>query len=146
MHSGSREAPSSLHRAREEARQVVEEVRRKLRAVAAFDTFVIRHGEEPDAAMSRADLRNFPKGAMACAFEKALEKLDVGDIGGPVEPPFEFHLILRTPQRGESAISGLRRRTGARVPRVNRGPPGQSSCRFGQRGVASPDAATGAAR
>ncbi len=97
MYVGSRRAPSTVTRTREQARALAAEVTKKARAGARFEDLAAQYSDEPGAAARGGDLGHFAKGAMLPEFEQGLEQLRVGDVSEPVETPFGFHVILRTP-------------------------------------------------
>jgi protein-disulfide isomerase len=95
MYAGSRRAPATVTRTRDEALKLAEQVFQMAASGAAFESLVAQYSDEPGAAARGGDLGRFPKGAMVPEFEKAVESLKVGSIG-VAESPFGFHVILRT--------------------------------------------------
>jgi protein-export membrane protein SecD len=51
---------------------------------------------DPSAAVNQGDLGTFGKGAMVPEFEEAVFSAEVGQIVGPVESAFGFHVIYKT--------------------------------------------------
>ena len=96
MYQGSKRAPATITRTKEEARKRAMAAKAKLDRGVAFTDVVAEYSDEPGAAQRGGDLGTFPKTAMVPEFQSALERLAVGAVSGIVETPFGFHLILRT--------------------------------------------------
>jgi hypothetical protein len=97
MYKGSRRAPDSITRTKEEALARAKEAHGKAtKPGAKFEDVVAEYSDEPNAAKRGGNLGNFRKGAMVKEFQDGLEKLKVGEIGAPLETPFGYHVILRT--------------------------------------------------
>jgi len=95
MYVGSRRAPATVTRTRDEALKLAQQVFKMATSGAAFESLVAQYSDEPGAAARGGDLGRFPKGAMVPEFQSAVENLKVGAIG-LAESPFGFHVILRT--------------------------------------------------
>lgn len=97
MYKGSRRALPTIERTKEEAFKRATEAMKKAKAKkSAFGDIAGEYSDEPTAAQRGGDLGKFPKGAMVPDFERALEKLKVGEVSDVVESPFGYHVILRT--------------------------------------------------
>lgn len=97
QYQGSRRAPATITRTKEDAKKRAEEALKKARAPGAkFEDVVGEYSDEPGAAQRGGNLGNFARGMMDPAFQTPLEKLKVGEISDIVETPFGFHVILRT--------------------------------------------------
>jgi peptidyl-prolyl cis-trans isomerase C len=86
---------------KEAARQKALAALAELRAGADFADFARRLSEDGATAPRGGDLGFFPRGVMVPAFEQAAFTYASGEIGGPVETPFGWHLI-RVDARSES--------------------------------------------
>ena len=97
MHQGSRSAPPTVVRTREEARARAEEALAKVREGASMDETIARYSEEPGAAQREppGDLGEFSRKRMVKKFSDAAFKLQVGEVSGVVETEFGFHVIKR---------------------------------------------------
>jgi hypothetical protein len=97
MYKGSRRAPASITRTKEEALARAKEALAKAKAPGAkFEDVVAEYSDEPRAAERGGNLGNFRRGAMVKEFQEGLEKTKVGAISDIVETPFGYHVILRT--------------------------------------------------
>ncbi|XXX80005.1 peptidylprolyl isomerase [Sorangium sp. So ce134] len=97
MYKGSRRAPPTITRTKEEAKIRASEAQEKAKSdPSKFADIVKEYSDEPGADRRGGDLGKFPKGAMVPEFQAGLEKIKVGEVSGLVETPFGYHVILRT--------------------------------------------------
>ncbi|WP_437289944.1 peptidylprolyl isomerase [Sorangium sp. So ce406] len=97
MYKGSRRAPPTIERTKEEAQARATEAMKKAKAdPSKFADIVKEYSDEPGADKRGGDLGKFPKGAMVPEFQAGLETIKVGEVSDLVETPFGFHVILRT--------------------------------------------------
>ena len=97
MYKGSRRAPPTIERSKDEAKARATEAMKKAKAdPSKFGDLVKEYSDEPGAGARGGDLGKFPKGAMVPEFQAGLEKIKVGEISELVETPFGYHVILRT--------------------------------------------------
>lgn len=104
--AGQRRASHILFRAseqdppakREEARKKAEEIARRAKAGEDFAKLASQYSEDGSNAKQGGDLGYFPRERMVPAFSAAVfDQLHaVGEIAGPVETPFGFHVIKLT--------------------------------------------------
>lgn len=97
MYKGSRRAPPTIERSKEDALARAKEALAKAKAPGAkFEDLVGEYSDEPGAGKRGGNLGNFKRGAMVKEFQDALDKMKVGDISDVVETPFGYHVIQRT--------------------------------------------------
>jgi parvulin-like peptidyl-prolyl isomerase len=96
MYQGSRRAPSTVTRTKDEARARAAEALKKLKRGAPFEDVVRQYSDEPGAASRGGDLGKFPSGVMVPEFEAEVVRTPVGKISDVFETPFGFHILLRT--------------------------------------------------
>jgi hypothetical protein len=97
MYKGSKRAPPTIERSKEEALARAKEAMAKAKAPGAkFEDLVAEYSDEPGAAKRGGNLGNFRRGAMVKEFQDALDKMKVGDVSDVVETPFGYHVIVRT--------------------------------------------------
>jgi hypothetical protein len=97
MYKGSRRAPPTVERSKDEAKARATEAMKKAKAdPSKFADIVKEYSDEPGAGARGGDLGKFPKGAMVPEFQAGLEKIKVGEVSELVETPFGFHVIVRT--------------------------------------------------
>jgi hypothetical protein len=96
MHVGSKAAPRSVKRTREEARARAEQALARAKGGEAFDRVVAEFTDEPGGAERHGDLGKFARDAMVKPFSDAAFALDVGQVSAVIETPFGFHVIKRT--------------------------------------------------
>lgn len=94
MHEGVAQAP--VARPREEAKAAIERLHAKIVAEEVTFDEAAKVISECPSGEDGGDLGNFGRGMMVPDFEKAAFDLEPGQMSGPVETPFGFHLILRT--------------------------------------------------
>lgn len=95
MYQGSKSAPRSIKRTREEARARATEALDAIKRGQDFDKVVSAYTDEPGGAARRGALGRFTRDRMVKAFSDAAFALDVGEISPVVESPFGFHVIRR---------------------------------------------------
>lgn len=86
---------SNHTRSKSEARAQAQDLVRRLRAGADFDSLVQAFSDEPGSAARNGNLGTFRKGQMVAPFEAAVERLKIGEVSGVVETAFGFHIIVR---------------------------------------------------
>jgi peptidyl-prolyl cis-trans isomerase D len=90
--------------AKAQARKKAEDILAELRASPkAFADLARKHSEDPGSAQAGGDLGFFARGAMVKQFDDAVFGMQAGDIAGPVETEYGFHLIrLDAIKQGEA--------------------------------------------
>lgn len=91
---GCLRSPKDTRRSKAEALALAKEILAKIRGKAAFEDLAKQYSSCPSAS-SGGDLGEFDRGQMDPAFEKALLGAQVGEVVGPVETGFGYHLIWR---------------------------------------------------
>lgn len=86
--------------ARAAARARAEEVLRELQGGADFAVLARRYSDDPGSREQGGDLGWFRRGRMVPAFEDAVYRLRPGQVAGPVETEFGYHIIRLERVRG----------------------------------------------
>lgn len=89
-------APEDDEAERTEARRAAQDVLQQLRTGADFEALAREHSDDPGSARNGGDLGWFGPGQMVDAFEDAALDAPVGEVVGPVETRFGYHLIQVT--------------------------------------------------
>lgn len=87
---------STATRSKADAAKLARELYDRIQKGESFDTLVKEYTEEPGGKDRVGDLGFFGKGQMVPEFEKVAFALPEGQILGPVETAFGFHVIKRT--------------------------------------------------
>ena len=102
-YKGAMRARPEVKRSKEEAQKRAAEVAAKAKKLGKpadrvddWNKLVAEYSDEPGADKRGGDLGRFRKGSFHKDFVAGTEKLKVGEISGPVESPFGFHIIWRT--------------------------------------------------
>jgi hypothetical protein len=95
MYQGSKSAPRSIKRSKEEARARAVEALDSIKRGQEFDKVVSAYTDEPGGAARRGALGKFTRDRMVKAFSDAAFALEVGEISTVIESPFGFHVIRR---------------------------------------------------
>ncbi|MEZ4226488.1 MAG: peptidylprolyl isomerase [Polyangiaceae bacterium] len=93
MYAGS--ARSTATRSKDEAQQLIQELKGQIDGGADFAALAQQHSDCPSGKQG-GDLGNFGRGQMVPPFEQAAFGMDVGATSGIVETDFGYHLIRRT--------------------------------------------------
>ena len=94
-YKGAMRAASSVVRTKSAALKLAKKLSAQLkRAPGKFIAFANRYSDGPSAPRG-GFLGTWKKGRMVPAFEKAVEKLRIGQVSGAVETPFGYHIIKR---------------------------------------------------
>src|SRR3990172_4364471 len=111
-----RRASHILVKSREQAEKLAAEARK---TPARFAELARQHSQDPGSAESGGDLGLFARGMMVKAFEDAVFRMKEGEIAGPVESEFGFHIIrLVAVQSGRSrSFEEVRKELGAELAR-----------------------------
>ena len=95
-YTGAERAQSTVTRTKEEAKKLAASILVEAKKKGAdFAALAKKHSDGPSASRG-GDLGLFGRGRMVPAFDKAVFSLKVGEITGPVETVFGFHIITRT--------------------------------------------------
>ena len=106
--------------ARAAARQELEEARARIAAGADFADVAREVSDDPGSAVRGGDLGYFGRGAMVEPFEEAAMNANVGQVVGPVETQYGYHLIKVTDRADiEVQIADLAHRVRADVATLN---------------------------
>jgi hypothetical protein len=96
MFDGSRGAPKTIRRTRDEARARAFEALERIKAGENFDQVVASYTDEPGGAARHGVLGRFTRDQMVKPFSDAAFALEVGQVSTVIETPFGFHVIRRT--------------------------------------------------
>jgi peptidyl-prolyl cis-trans isomerase SurA len=97
---GTVDRPAGLQRTRAEGLERARRIAVLLRTGRGdLADIARRYSDDPTAMRNGGNLGNFARGEMEPALEQAVLDLGVGEIGGPVETPFGWHVIRRDPVR-----------------------------------------------
>jgi peptidyl-prolyl cis-trans isomerase NIMA-interacting 1 len=96
MYQGSKSAPRSIKRSREEALTRATEALEAIKKGQDFDKVVAIYTDEPGGSRRRGSLGKFTRDRMVKPFSDAAFALDVGEVSTVIETPFGFHVIRRT--------------------------------------------------
>jgi protein-export membrane protein SecD len=96
--AGSEQASTSTTRTKEQALAEAQKIQKEL-TPANFAELAKKYSEEPGATVSGGDLGWFGKGVMIKQFEDAAFGLKKGEISGPIESPFGYHLIYKEDEK-----------------------------------------------
>lgn len=88
------------------ARAKAEEILKQIRDGADFGEMARKYSSDPASGANGGNLGQFSKGMMVPEFEDALDRLSPGELGGPVQTAFGFH-IIRLDQVKEERIKPL---------------------------------------
>ena len=83
--------------ARAKAEGLLKQVRQN---PASFAELAGKNSQDPGSAAKGGDLGFFPRGAMVKSFDEAVFQMQAGEIAGPVESQFGYHVIRLTAVRG----------------------------------------------
>jgi len=83
--------------ARAKADQLLKQVKQK---PANFADLAKNNSQDPGSAAKGGDLGFLPRGTMVKPFEDAIFQMNVGEIAGPVESQFGYHIIRLTAVKG----------------------------------------------
>jgi hypothetical protein len=95
MYKGSKNAPKSVTRSKDEARLRAHEALDLIKKGQDFDKVVAAYTDEPGGAQKRGDLGRFSRTMMVRSFSDAAFALEVGQVSTVIESPFGFHVIRR---------------------------------------------------
>ncbi|MBI3054569.1 MAG: SurA N-terminal domain-containing protein [Betaproteobacteria bacterium] len=83
--------------ARARAEQLLQQARKN---PAAFPELARKNSQDPGSAANGGDLGFFPRGAMTKPFDDAVFQMKAGEIAGPVQSEFGYHVIRLTAVKG----------------------------------------------
>lgn len=95
-YKGSKRAPETVTRSREEACLRAQEARTKLEGGVSFGDVVKEYSEEPGAATREGSLGAIGRAEVASPFADAAFELGPGEVSHVVETDFGFHVIQRS--------------------------------------------------
>jgi len=96
MYKGSKRAPETITRTKEEAMARALEGLAKLKKGEDFAKVVAEYSDEPGAGARGGALGSFTPDRMVKPFADAAFALKVGQVSGLVETDFGYHVIKRT--------------------------------------------------
>jgi len=91
---------------KKKARERAEELARQVKQnPARFAEFAKQHSQDPGSAANGGDLGFFSRGTMPKAFEEAVFAMKPGEIEGPVETEYGYHILRLANVKGGETLS-----------------------------------------
>ena len=106
VHKDAFRAPAWVTRTADEALARAEELAVQVRKDPGLLPTLARKFSEAPRAMEGGYLGNWPQGKMVRPFEIAVARLRPGEVGGPLETSFGYHILRREELLEEKEISG----------------------------------------
>jgi parvulin-like peptidyl-prolyl isomerase len=104
-YKGASRARPTVTRTKEEALKLATEIAARVKkSPKIFADEARRHSDGPSASLG-GELDAWPKGRMLPAFDAAFAGIKVGEVGGPFETPFGYHVIARRAPLPEVRLS-----------------------------------------
>ncbi len=100
-YEGAVRAEPTVIRTKDRAEQLAREIMKRIQDGEKFDS-IARTESDGTSADEGGKLGNLTRGAMPPAFEESAWKLPVGNIAGPVETEFGYHIIRKDSAAAES--------------------------------------------
>jgi len=95
---GSKDCPPGVTRTRDEARDRARQIAVMLRTDRGqFGPLARKYSDDPSVQRNEGYIGNFWQGEMDPLFEQTVFALQVGEIGGPIETEYGFHVVRRDP-------------------------------------------------
>ena len=94
-YKGAERVRPDVTRTKDDARKQAKDLMMKARKTPANFPKLAKDGSDCPSKAKGGDLGLWWKGAMAPAFDKAVDKLKEGEVSEVVETPFGFHVIMR---------------------------------------------------
>ncbi len=101
-HSGT--VPENI-RTPDEAKQLIEELLKKINSGGSIDSLAVLYSEDPTAKQSKGNLGWFSWGVMVPEFQEAVWQMNVGSIVGPIETKYGYHIIKLNDRRENAKYS-----------------------------------------
>ncbi len=95
MHAESKRKPPEVTRTKDEAKKLADDLHKQLVDGADFAELAKENSDCPSGKMKGGDLGIFPARRMAPEFSEGVKSVKVGEITGPVETDFGYHIIKR---------------------------------------------------
>jgi parvulin-like peptidyl-prolyl isomerase len=99
------DANPKITRSISEAKQLVDELLKKIENGAALDSLAVIYSDDPSAKQARGSLGWFTWGAMVSVFQEAVWTMEIGTITGPVETKYGYHIIKLDDRRNNKQFS-----------------------------------------
>lgn len=83
-------------KAKEEAKKKIEEILAKVKAGEDFAALAKKYSQDPGSTKEGGDLGFFNQGVMVKPFDDAVFSMKEGEVSGPIETEFGYHIIKLT--------------------------------------------------
>ncbi len=111
--------PSEI-RSEEEARRLIHEVHRRLEQGASFEQLARDHSDDPGSALSGGDLGWVSPEQMVPAFAERMREAEAGEVVGPFESEFGWHVLEVLGRRQQDMSKQFRERQAMELLRKRR--------------------------
>lgn len=88
---------------------------------ATFAELARRNSQDPGSAANGGDLGFFPRGTMTKPFDDAVFQLKAGEIAGPVETEFGYHIVRLTAVKGGRGLEDVKKQVALDLKRQKAG-------------------------
>ncbi len=104
--------------ARAKAGQLLQQARQD---PAAFAALARKNSQDPGSAANGGDLGFFPRGTMTKSFDDAVFQMKAGEIAGPVETEFGYHIVRLTAVKGGRGLEDAKQQVALDLKRQKAG-------------------------
>ncbi len=84
---------SRAQRSKAEAKQLAQELAQRVKSGESLSKLAEQYSDDPTAKRNKGDLGYFTYGKMVPEFQEAAYKMEKGEVSGPVESGYGFHII-----------------------------------------------------